>query len=223
MRDRCPEPLELLALIEAGPDASLEAHLSACPRCAALAASFRAFEAAEPGSGADDEDAERRLTGAVLAALDEGPARSEPAPSSPPLRWLWAPAAIAATLLLVVGGWQLVEPWRSAKSPSGSYRGESRSALQLSDPMARADGALLLAWRSAGPEGDIRYEISILGADLGERARREVSADTTIALDRNELRRLAASGEPLYWEVVARRGGRELLRSEIVTLELERP
>lgn len=203
-------------------------HVDECPRCRALALSYREFlepsteEAASYGTAEDRQLSEfrERLTGAAAATASAPPATvydakaraavpAAPARSwgerlfGPALRPLWAVAAIA-----IAFGVMRIAP----KSPPGSVttptlRGGASHELATATPSYAANG-VTLAW-SANPEAD-HYQLRFFSTALSEIGHRDLARDTSVTLTAGELPATYTSGETILWRVVAMKGGDEL-------------
>ena len=204
-------------------------HVDECPRCRALTVSYREFlepaseETASYGTSEDRRLTElrERLTGAAPAparpardpsARAATPAASRPAnaPRSwsdrlfgPALRPVWAIVAIA-----IAFGVMRVAP----KSPPGPVsppvlRGSSPHELATAPPSYAANG-VTLAW-SANAEAD-HYQVRFFSSALAEIGRRDLGRDTSATLATGDLPAAYASGETIFWRVVAMKSGDEL-------------
>lgn len=210
---------DVLALPESDPR---RRHVDECPRCRALAVSYRQFlepsseEAASFGTAEDRRltDFRERLTGvaaAPSAPMPDAKARAAaPAPRSwsdrlfaPALRPVWALVAIA----IAFGVMQLApkSPHRSATAPV--LRGGSAHELATATPSYAANG-VTLAW-SANPEAD-QYQLRFFSSALTEIGRRDLGRDTSVTLAIADLPAAYAGGETILWRVVALKGGDEI-------------
>ena len=206
-------------------------HVDECPRCRALATSYRQFlepsteETASYGTAEDRRLTEfrERLTGvATAAATTSAPPASTPdaqaraaAPAAPARSWserLFGPAlrpvwAIAA--IVIAFGVMKIAP----KSPPGpatepTLRGGTSHELATAAPSYAAHGVTLV-W-SANPEAD-HYQLRFFSTALAEIGRRDLGRDTSVTLaDPSGLPAAYANGETILWRVVAMKGGDEL-------------
>ncbi len=233
MTDRCLGDEELAGLEGLPADDPRSRHVGACPHCRARLRSYREFMAEAEPPASPRECAARA---AVSAALDReilGTARRGPdaAPSTPrrvrrSFDWLTGPAwfpvlrpalAAAAVVLIAFGVMQLArQPGEGG--PSGVLRGRSAdgSAAVTAARVVLPDGRTAVLWKRL-PWAD-GYQVVLFGADLVELGRVEVADDSLMVLTAGSLP-AAASREPaLSCRVVARRGGDEIARSNIVPL-----
>lgn len=136
----------------------------------------------------------------------------------PALRPAWA---LAVVLLMAWGAWE--SGWLQRPGGEGiELRGESGvpgDRFGTREASAEADGAVRVSW-SAVPGAD-HYAVIVCDASLREAGRVEAGVETTARLDPALLRRLSAEG-PLFWGVIASRGGDEIARSEIAPLPIAR-
>ena len=203
-------------------------HVDECPRCRALAVSYREFlepsteEVASFGTAEDRQLTEfrERLTGVATATASPPPAtvRDTKAraavPAAPPRswnEWLFGPAlrpvwAIAA--IVIAFGVMKFAP----KSPPGSVtaptlRGGASHELATATPSYAAHGVTLV-W-SANPEAD-HYQLRFFSTALAEIGRRDLARDTSVTLAAGDLPGAYAAGETILWRVVAMKGGDEL-------------
>jgi len=227
----CPELHELLELESRAADDERRRHLDDCPRCRNRVALYASFvEPVIVPAGADVADAERRLAEAFerawraespdpVAPRETGPARG--AGDSAARRGWWAPSwrpAWALAAVLLVGSIVLLRPWDRGPPETGALRGApggaGQDALRLEVPVRLDGGGLRLSW-AAHPEADA-YEVRILGPDLAELMRREVTG-ASLELGRDELPATPA-GAVLGWKVTALRAGARLATSTTGTL-----
>ena len=214
----CPELHELL-VPEDRRDPAGRRHVDDCPRCRNRLALYASF--VEPGdvpAGADPDDADRRLAGVIDRVRHEEQGGSRmPAPDRPgrsrraPFILGWRPAWALASVLLL-GSVVLIRPWEMRPPDTGALRGNGAAALALDAPSFGAS-AVRLSW-SAVPGADA-YEVRVLGPDLAELSRREVSG-TSVEVPLAELG--APSGSVLGWKVTALRAGERLATSSTGTL-----
>jgi len=217
---------DVLALPSSDPQ---RRHVDECPRCRALAVSYREFlepapeEIASYGTAEDRQltDFRERLTGAAPApatTAHDSRARAAVPPASRPanagrswsdrlfgraLRPVWVLAAIA----IAVGVMKI-----APKSPPGSpaapvLRGGTPHELATATPSYAANG-VTLAW-SANPEAD-HYQLRFFSSALAEIGRRDLGRDTSATLATGDLPTAYASGETIFWRVVAMKSGDEL-------------
>ncbi len=201
-------------------------HVDECPRCRALAVSYREFlepateEVASYGSAEDRRLTEfrERLTGVATApappaSVRDAQARTVVPPRpvrswserlfGPALRPVWAIAAIA-----IAFGVMTIVP----KSPPGSatsptLRGGTSRELATAMPSYAAHGVTLV-W-SGNPEAD-HYQLRFFSTALAEIGRRDLARDTSVTLATGDLPAAYAGGETILWRVVAMKGGDEL-------------
>lgn len=239
-------PVEALADVDGwAADDPRRRHLADCPRCRARLAEYRSFVAAVAPSGADPDDADRRLTAfLVRAAAGEaglsaagradgptpgpaaGPAVSPEVrlPARRPRRPLrvpfWRPTLAAAAVVVgLLGIWRAVDTgWQGGGERV--LRGESPApaAAPILQPVsALPDGRWQLAWSAV--EGADGYTVVLHAADLTEVARLEAGTWTTLALARPPAASSPPGRAPSLWRVVARRGGDTLASSALAALE----
>jgi len=227
-------PVEALADVDRwAADDPRRRHLADCPRCRARLAEYRSFVAAVAPSGADPDDADRRLTAfLVRAAADErmaaaaGPAASPEVqlPARRPRRPLrvpfWRPALAAAAVVVgLLGIWRAVDTgWQGGGERV--LRGESPApaAAPILQPVsALPDGRWQLAWSAV--EGADSYTVVLHAADLTEVSRLEAGTRTTLALARPPAASSPPGRAPSLWRVVVRRGGDTLASSALAPLE----
>ena len=228
------EELEEIAGLDPGDSRLL--HLTDCPRCRALLASYRVFR--EPGTvptpaGADLSDAERRLSAALQRGIHdtvvtpEKPMHRRDGPREGPLAWflrgfrspLLRPALAAAGAVCVLLFAVNLLDLREHGGHRGVLRGgEQAAGLVLQQPQIMDDGRVKLSWRPV--EAADTYRVILYGIDLNEQARLEAGPDTFLVFRPSDLPGLSGSGEPILWRVAAFRGGDEIGRSRPGHLEL---
>jgi hypothetical protein len=217
---------DVLALPQSDPR---RRHVDECPRCRALAVSYREFldpseEVGSYGSAEDSQltDFREHLTG--VASAPAGPTRLHDANAraaapargtdgeprswserlfAPALRPVWAIAAI-----VIAFGVMRIAP----QSPPGSatapvLRGGSAHELATATPSYAAN-RVTLVW-SAHPEAD-RYQLRFFSTALAEIGRRDLGRDTSVTLAIGDLPAAYAGGETILWRVVALKAGDEL-------------
>lgn len=90
-------------LLDAAEAAAVEAHLATCPACAARAVKARGLIATAAKSAFPDVNFRQPKPGDKATT-------TKPAP----VRWAWVPVALAASVLLLVGGWAVVAAFDTA-------------------------------------------------------------------------------------------------------------
>ena len=132
----------------------------------------------------------------------------------PALRPVWV---VVIVFLAVWGGRE--SGW--IHRPAGDaidLRGESGAvgvSMETFEPSRSADGSVVVSWRAV-PEAD-RYSIVLFDVALRETARIAAGGELSLRVDRGLLLPSAGTG-PLFWSVIADRGGDEIARSEIRAL-----
>ena len=220
MKERCPEPQQLVQVATAAEDHPWQTHLQACPRCRAVLASRDAFlnegagrESRGEKSDRAEADAETRLEGFIRDLVVEKHAGGFPS-------WLMS---LAALVLVAIGLWALVpqwEAWRESGSlvpgqePVRMRGGQQATAVWAAPRVAiPAAGGLDLAWEPfPGADG---YLVIVRGADLQELARLEAGPQTRLVVAPGDLPPEAVGG---YVTVVADKAGREIGRSASAAL-----
>lgn len=229
MSDDCFSIEELGDIAGLHPRDPRYAHVEACAKCRALLASLREFrEPSEIPQGANLEDAERRLTGALERELSREASsgesldvrQREPQPESPLaqlLGWLWRPslrpalAVGAAAILLVIvvnvldfgGGPDRIVPRQDV--------GGQEAVLSLNPPQHLDDGRIRLSWEAA--ERADAYRVLLFDTELNEVTRLEAGSATSFVMEAVEIRNLAGAEGQLLWQVIALSGGDQILRS----------
>jgi hypothetical protein len=180
-------------------------HVTACPRCSALLASFRVFQAQLLELPPEKL---REFRSRFAAALGAETAR-------PQARWrnLFARPAWgwAGLLLICIVAWRIwFHPGREAAAPVLRGRADSSAVLTTQTPESMTGGHIRLSW-SVHPDADA-YRIVFLTPIGTEVAERQVTASPcTVAAD--SLRALAPKAQRLIWRVAALRGGDEIAQS----------
>lgn len=216
---------DVLALPQSDPQ---RRHVDECPRCRALAVSYRQFidpsseESASYGTAEDQRLTEfrERLTGAS-PAVAPGTVRDAKARAAvpgartsaagsrpwsdrlfgPALRPVWALAAIA-----IAFGVMKIAP-KSPPAGAPTLRGGNAHELGTAMPSYAAHGVTLV-W-SPNPEAD-HYQLRFFSTALTEIGRRDLARDTTVTLAIGDLPAAYAGGETIFYRVVAMKGGDEL-------------
>lgn len=116
----------------------------------------------------------------------------------------YAPVALAATILLVVGISWLVFRQKTPVQPPSELRQSNRitSAIPLTSPLNGAEltsGKLLFSWRDAGPGA--RYEFTLTD-EKGDIVFQEKPAANSLTLDASALR--LSSQRKYYWSITAK-------------------
>lgn len=221
MKERCPDPRDLLALAGGAPGARAQdgrwAHAQSCPRCQSLFAAHAAFARAPswdesaPGEDAVAERIGAAIERAVLASGDGG--RGAPIRRTVPLRrslWprLFVPA-LGAAAIVVAAVLVLEETRPQHGGPSALREGSPTLAAHpgvLPLPVRRLeDGRIELAWRRH-PSAD-GYRVRILDAGFEELQCLATGADTSVIFDPTE------DALRLYWVVEAYEGGDRIASS----------
>jgi hypothetical protein len=183
-----------------------------------------------PPPSAEVQRAEQQMASAVRRAIEESGLPVLPAAGSPAVRAVTAkPAsrraarpiwrfALAAAAVLVVGLGLGRALWSGGSHAGGEaprgyvLRGDAPrdeiAVLPVRDGEARR---LRLAWH-AFPGADA-YRVALHGTDLAELAAVAAGADTSLEIDPAALTGAAAA--PLFWRVVALRGGDEIAGSPL--------
>jgi anti-sigma factor RsiW len=152
-------PWYVTGRLEAGELAQIEAHLAACPRCAAEVEAERRLQAAHLGIETPG-DVERSLAALRTRMAASRPAAQPalaPSAHAPRAGWWrgapgWLQGALALQFAVIVGlaGWLLA-------SPEGDYRVLGSGA---------ASGNVVVKFRADAAEQDIRQALRASGARL---------------------------------------------------------
>ena len=212
----CVDVERLGNVLEYPADHPVRAHVETCPRCRTLLENYRAFLSAEAIPEADLAGARSRLDAALRArASAETPAQPQ-TPFRMKRAWwrglLRPMPALATAVVVVAAAFLLTRNDRTAEPPALRDDGSGASAWRPSDPVAQADGSVVLSWRAV-PGADA-YEVRVFGPTLDMIARVGPVAETSLALDRSMLPGDLAAGVELTWRVVALRSGSELAASD---------
>lgn len=231
---------EDLAVIEALPSGDPRRRdAEACARCRARLMAFASFVAAlDVPAEAGLEEADARLA-AILEARTGGRVKGDhdwrdgtpvddgdKAAAAEGRRWLdrllvvfgrpaLRPAWAAVVVLLAVWGVRESGLIQRPGDRSIELRGESGRSpggIETLDAVMAADGSMVVAWKAV-PGAD-RYAIVVCDASLRETSRVEAGPELSGRLD-SDLSGRASGSDPLFWGVVAYRGGDEIARSEI--------
>jgi len=208
---------EILALSENTPERQ---HVETCPRCSVLAASYHAFLQGTDVTGADTDDADRRLSqwrqqhietppptrrdtelGGIFSTIFGGLSR----------RPALAMAAIVVIAAVVV--WTNMD--RTAEPVLRGNDTPAVQALALNAPVVRADGDVVLSW--APHEGAESYDVRFYAEDLFEIARFSTTTHTFV-LSPGQLPGDLA-GSALLWRVVVLQNGDEIEASAPGTIQ----
>jgi hypothetical protein len=218
----------------------------ACARCRARVAAFAEFlQPTVVGKGAEWDEADARLAAALESeiqgrsveertpvgertALDPGPASrgsggSRSGSTDNPVRrffrQLMSPSLrpVAALGVLVVA-LVTIQGIRTFDHPKGDAivlrqgAGGPAAVLEAGTVKPLPDGAISLSWTRL--EGADRYEVVLYGEDLTETERLDAAATTTLTVP-------AAEKAPLFWRVIAYRGGDVISQSKIRSLRTQ--
>ena len=126
--------------------------------------------------------------------------------------------AVAAVALIGFGGAQVARQLGEG-GPTGTVRGGTGGDGAVTMSLARvvlADGRPALSWTRLPATED--YEVLLIGADLTELGRIGAGADSLLVLEPGRLPAAAARESALVCRIVARRGGDEIGRSNLVPL-----
>ncbi len=223
-RVRCFEAGEIAEVLSLGAEDPRRRHLEGCPRCRALALSFRDF--VEPGpvpAGARSAEAAERLSQAIAREIEAGARRAASRPRTGALRrwlegWLGRPSLrpvwVTASVVVVAGA--AVIAILSRPAPESVLRGERPAALALQPVRQQPGGELRLRWEPLA--GAVSYQVRLYATSLEEVARLEPVRVPETVLRREALPSGLASGTRLLWRVVALRGGDELALSPVGSL-----
>lgn len=235
MIDRCLGDEELGELEGLPTDDPAMRHVEQCPRCRARLRSYREFMVeAGPPATARERAARQALSAAldheilgIATSRDSAAAPSSVVPAWGPFRWLLGapphpllrPAlAIASVALVAIGVAQIASQLGGAH-PTGIVRGGVSAGGATSVIVARAvlaDGHPALSWtRLASTE---EYQVLLFGAGLTEIGRINAGAESLLVLEPGRLPVSALRESALVCRIVARRGGDEIGRSNLVTL-----
>ena len=216
MNKLCVDIEQLGGVLELPANDPRRRHVETCPRCSALAVSYREFVNAEPvPPGSDPEAAAAHLRG-VLREEIEGTlaSRAKARPSFFSLRPAWAMLAF----VLVVGSVVLIR-----MGPEGPQEQVLRGGATGEDPLSLAapeflgDGSVQLSWLPFD-EAD-QYIVVIYEPDLTELTRTDPVTDPEITLHSRDLAGVT-SGSAVIWRVVALQGGDEIEFSAPGTLRI---
>jgi hypothetical protein len=213
MNKLCVDIDQLGGVLELPADDPRRRHVETCPRCSALAVTYRDFVNAEPVPDSDPEAAAVHLRGVLREEIEGALASRAKARSSFfSLRPAWAALAV----VLVVGSVVLIR-----MGPEGPQEqvlrggGTGEEPLSLAAPEFENDGSVRLSWRPLD-EAD-QYLVVIYEPDLTELTRTDPVIDPEIVLYPRDLVG-AASGSAVIWRVVALQGGDEIQLSAPGTL-----
>lgn len=207
----CPDITEIVGAEGLPDDHPLRLHLAECARCRASLKAYRAFLADETGDDVTDDELDR--AGERLTAFIDGrlPGAGEPrrARGAGDLR-RWLP--MAAVLVAAVGIWA-VGPRLTNPGDGDVMRGDTVGATaETVTVTAIAGNEVMLRWTPMAGADD--YVVILWTAALEEFARLEPVTATgqRVAWD------VTAVPGPTHLTVVARQGGREIERSELISL-----
>lgn len=214
---------EVLALPESDPR---RAHVEGCPRCRALALSYRQFlaPAAETtASYGTAEDAQltafrERLIGlapAVTTPAAEARAAAKPrggGPFAPAWRPIWALAAIA----IAFGVYRFTPRSARVAPEAPALRGGSAVSLAPREPVYGSGGGVTLAWPAVA--GADRYQLRFFSTALAEIGRRDAGAGLEVTLGPADLPESYRNGDAVLFRVVALHGDDEVLTSALASL-----
>jgi len=210
-------------------------HVEQCPRCRARLRSYREFMAeAGPPATARERAARQELSAAldreilgVTTSQDSVAAPSPVVPAWRPFRWLLGalpqpvlrPALAIASVALVAFGATQIASHLGGGRPTGIVRGGDRqggAATMIVARVASADGRPALSWTRLAAAED--YQVLLFGAGLTEIGRIDAGAESLLVLEPGRLPAAATRESALVCRIVARRGGDEMGRSNLVTL-----
>jgi hypothetical protein len=198
---QCIEAERIAIVLDLPGDYPERDHMENCPRCGALAESYRAFIDAEPVEDADLE----QVRGVLDAHI-----RSEAQrwmPDSRTARAVWWRTRLRPAPLLAAGVVVIAAAWWFTRSPEESItRGNAPTAhvFVANTAELRADGSFELSW-TAAPGAD-RYRIRIYGPDLHDLYHSEDVTATSMVVSKHALPAGLPRPVDLTWEVQARSG-----------------
>lgn len=222
---RCIDEEKLASYAELPPDGPARSHLAECARCRARIAAFTAFHSPpDVPAGARPDDADS----ALAAMLDrEIRARASNAPAHggslasflralvrPSLRPAWAVAVVVVAILGVR------EAVRRGDEPIVLREEMDAPVAEVVThaPSMAAGGAILLRWDPVASAD--RYVAVFYGEDLAELTRTDAVPEASCRLP-DALAADLRSGKPLFWRVLAFRGGDEIASARMATLSLK--
>jgi hypothetical protein len=209
---KCVDAERIGNVLEYPADHPVRRHVDDCPRCHALAQTYRAFLEATPADGVGLAAARARLD----ACNERAAARAFPVEARAPFRvtsgggfraWMRPLPALAAALVVVAAA-VVMWPDRDETSRLRVSDG-SADVWRLSASPAR-DGSVTLAWNPI-PQADA-YEVRIYGPELEELLRLP-AADASATVERSALPAELPPGSDLTWRVTSLRGGDETATS----------
>jgi len=210
-------------------------HVEQCPRCRAGLRSYREFMSDAGPPATDRERAARRELSAaldreILGVTTSQDSVAEPAPVVPawrPFRWLLGapphpllrPALAIASVALVAFGVTQIASQLGGGHPTGIVRGGTGNGVAAPMIVARvvlSGGRPALSWTRLASAED--YQVLLFGAGLTEIGRINAGAESLLVLEPSRLSAAATREPALVCRILARRGGDEIGRSNLVTL-----
>jgi hypothetical protein len=224
MTDGCFRLDELESVLDLDPDDPRRRHLADCPVCRARLAAYRAFIAeGPPQAGSEPGRAEAEL-GVFLERMIRGGVETQTGDGFMarlrarrlPKRILVPGMAVAAAavVILIIA----LHPFSNGdgRHPASLRGVDSPTAVALSvQPAVVGEGTVTFSWTRL--PGSDRYEVRLFDTKLELIARFEAGRDTSLVLRADVLPK--ADG-PLFWRVMAFRGGDEIARSRLLSLDL---
>ncbi len=202
MSDPCFSRQELDDLLQADPRDPRFQHIQQCPRCRSGLAMLRSFLDGDPELA--DPEREQLLATRMHQVIYEGNATS---PNSGSGRWnLFSPLsrgmmALAAVLLVFVTVSRFEWPQEDSTI---RLRGSEPSGTEFLAPTVTQDGDsgdLLLSWSSLFAAR--KYQVTILGSDLGVLEQGIYSKTPTVLIKAESLDRWRSGSPSLLWVVTA--------------------
>ncbi|MCP4573934.1 MAG: hypothetical protein GY838_16365 [bacterium] len=209
----CPDITELVGAEHLSEDHPLRQHLRACGRCRASLRAYEAFRDEAPGRDVTDAEV-ARADGRLAEYIETRMRAREDAP--PAQDWSRGWMAMAAVLLVAVGLWAVGPHLTGTALDTGDrLRGDAMEAAPAAAPVTAtvvAPGEVLIRWDPVAGAED--YEIILWTAALEEFARVGPLTGTEgpAAWDAE------AEPGPVFFSVVSRQAGREIARSDLISL-----
>ena len=217
----CFAPEDVAAVLAAPDDDPRRAHARDCPKCGALLAAYRLYEAMPaPADAAEVAAAEARLQAFIAREIGGSDTAREPRPTPrladrrPRVRWFQPALAFAAIAIVAVA---MLWPRSTVGPPHVTLRGAPATAppVALRGPRVAA-GRFTAHW--AAVAGAEKYEVRFYGTDLAHLGAL-ASTDTLVDVDASSLPFTLDPARKVLVRVVAMEAGREIAASAPQELE----
>jgi len=224
MTEECFPLDELDSLLHLSAEDPRRRHLAACPLCRARLASYSAFIAeGPPAPGSQPEKAKADLE-RFIAGLTQSDAEAKSRSGlHARLRAFRIPRAalapgLAAAVVVAVVLFVVMRPFsggdREQPSPLRGLEAPTAGAPALStSPAIIESGKVTFSW-SALPDCDL-YRVQLFNEKLEEIACFDADSGTSLTVEGGQM---PAPSGPLWWRVVAFRGGDEVARSPLSSI-----